>query len=195
MFNFLLALQRLLVGRNFGVDAFDHCRRVFRTANVRKADHLDTNRPHIGLDLFQCVFKQLSFPAVNEFIGAHPTCETIKGVSNFLPQVGVGDVVHAFTVGLENGCNFGRINLVRDPDVVADGGAIAHLEVESVIIRFHLLEGRKDINLCIPAGPVAADSDDFTNAFIVAQLIHLDTHVAGLNSIATNKADGRECDN
>ena len=79
--------------------------------------------------------------------------------------------------------------------MVADGGATAHLEVESVFIRFHLLEGRKDINLGIPAGPVAADSDDFTNAFIVAQLIHLDTHVAGLNSIATNKADGRECDN
>ncbi len=76
---------------------------------------------------------------------------------------GVGDVVHAFTVGLENGCNFGRINLVRDPDVVADGGAIAHLEVESVFIRFHLLESREDINLGIPAGPVAPDSDDFTD--------------------------------
>ena len=50
---------------------------------------------------------------------------------------------NAFAVGLENGCDLGRINLVGDADVVADCCTVAHLEVEGVFVGLHLLEGRK----------------------------------------------------
>lgn len=135
--------------------------------NVRKVDYLDINWFYIGLDFFQCVFKQFSFFVVNEFIGVYLICEMIKGVSNFLLQVGVGDVVYVFMVGLENGCNFGWINFVCDFDVVVDGGFIVYLEVESVFICFYLFEGWKDINFGILVGLVVVDVDDFINVFIV----------------------------
>ena len=56
------------------------------------------------------------------------------------------------------------------PDVIADGCAVTHLKAERLIVGLHLFEGREDVNLCIPACPVAANANHFTDAFVVAQV-------------------------
>ncbi|SAD41800.1 Uncharacterised protein [Enterobacter cloacae] len=79
--------------------------------------------------------------------------------------------------------------------MIADSCAVAHLKVESVLVGLHLFEGREDINLSVPASPVTTHTYHFANTFVVAQLIHLNTHVAGFDSIAAYKTDCRERDN
>ena len=79
--------------------------------------------------------------------------------------------------------------------MIADRSAVTHLEIECVVVGFHLFEGWENVDLCVPACPIAAYANHFTDAFVVSQLIHLDTHVTGLDTIATYKTDGRERDN
>lgn len=100
-----------------------------------------------------------------------------KGVGNFLAQISVSDVIHAFAVGLENGCHFGRVDLIGYANVIADRCAIAHLEVKGIFIRLHLLEGREDVELGIPACPITTNPHDFAYALVVTQFVHLDTNI------------------
>ncbi|CAB5618869.1 Uncharacterised protein [Escherichia coli] len=140
------------------------------------------------MDLFKRIGKQVGFSTVYKFIRTHSTCQTVQGVGNFLAKVCIRNVVNAFTVGLKDCGYFGRVHLVGYANVIADRGAITHLEVKGVFIRLHLLEGREDIDLGIPASPITTNPHYFANAFVITQFVNFDTNITRLYPITPRQA-------
>ncbi len=75
---------------------------------------------------FQGTFQQISFAAINKLVGAHAAGKAVKRIGDLLAKVSIGNVVHTFPVGLENGGDFGRIHFVRHADVITDCRTVAH---------------------------------------------------------------------